>query len=462
MKSKKYNKADIVLWLGIFIVSIVFYLMWYWFDGIIITEDAPSYINMTSDREPGYCTFLAVMRFLFGSGYLHVAVIVQCIIAALAAVAITMGLKRRFSLNNSGLLLILLMQYGITLLNRFVAQRRYSYFNSIMTEGLCYSLWIFFFLSILGIVYDHRRKSIVAALVWSVVLISIRKQMFITLVILFFSIIYVGVKERHWKKHFALAVALGVIALAATTLIDCCYNLAVRGVFTAHSGDSSFILGTELYLADKEMVEYISSEEQKEVYLEIMRRADAKEYNVAYVLEELPKEGFKGSFLWNWHVIQDHYSLSYDRIKFDVVMVVIREYQDQIGMAQENREAHYNEIVGGIMKALLVPCIPNLVKLYVCNVIHGMITTILKVHRLLNWAAVVIYCLYIALFVDLWRRGCVESLPFAAAVLLAIVVNVCFTSLTIYPQMRYMLYNTGLFYQAGLVMCIDAYRQMRT
>lgn len=461
MKNKKDSKAGAALWLGIFMASTVFYLLWYWNDGIIITEDAPSYINMTSDREPGYCTFLAVMRFLFGSGSLHATVIIQCIIAALAATAITIGLRRRFSLNNIEMLLILLIQYGVTLLNRFVAQRRYSYFNSIMTEGLCYSLWIFYFLSILGIVYDHSKKSIAAAFVWSVVLISIRKQMLITLVILFLCIVYVGFKEKDWKKNFLLAVAVGAMALAATTLIDCCYNFAVRGVFTSHSGDSSFILGTELYLADKEMAEYIPSEEQKEVFLEIMRRADEQEYNAAYVRQKLPKEGIKGSFLWNWHELQDHYSLSYDRIKFDVVMVVIREYQDRIGIPQEERGAHYDEIVGGMMKALFVPCIPNLIKLYICNVIHGMITTILKVHRLLNWAAVIIYCMYAALFVCLWRRGSVESLPFAAVVMVAVVVNVCFTSLTIYPQMRYMLYNTALFYQAGLIMCIQGYRQMK-
>jgi len=470
LKRKESISADRGWWLGIFVISVLFYLMWYWMDGIILTEDAPSYITMTSDREPGYCTFLAVMRILFGDYSLHAAVIVQCVIAGVAAAAITMGLKRRFLLGRIGMLLVLLIQYGVTLLNRFVAQRRYSYYNSIETEGLCYSLWIFFFLAILGILYgssdgqsryDNRKNSIVMALLWSVVLISIRKHMLITLILLVLCLLYTGFRERQWKSAFVSAVLCGAAALVMTTLIDCCYNYVVRGDFTSHSGDSSFILGTELYLADEGMAQAISSEEQRELFLEIMRRADDKEYNIAYARKGLPTEGIQGSFLWNWQTIQNHYSLSYDRIKFDVVMVVIREYQDQIGIAQEDRGAHYNEIAGGIMKALLVPCILNLMKLYVCNVLHGMITTILKVHRLLNWAAVVIYCLYITLFIGLWRRGCVESLPFAAAVLLSVVVNVCFTSLTIYPQMRYMLYNTALFYQAGLVMCIDAYRQMR-
>ena len=113
------------------------------------------------------------------------------------------------------------------------------------------------------------------------------------------------------------------------------------------------------------------------------------------------------------------------------------------------------------MRALFVPCLPKLVKLYVCNIIHGLVTTVLKVHVLLNWAAFVLYLCYFASIVLLYRAGrknaawdFANPVYFALLVLLAIAVNVCFTSLTIYCQMRYMLYNTGLFYQAWWVMLI--------
>jgi hypothetical protein len=41
---------------------------------------------------------------------------------------------------------------------------------------------------------------------------------------------------------------------------------------------------------------------------------------------------------------------------------------------------------------------------------------------------------------------------------LAIALNVGLTSATIYCQMRYMLYNTAFFYQAGFLMLIEARR----
>ena len=236
------------IWVGVFIISAVFYLLWYLQDGIILTEDAPSYINMTSDREPGYCSFLWILRVIFGTNiYLHVAVILQCLIAALTATALTYSLKKRFELNWLISIEILVIQYGITLLNRFVAQRRYSYFNSIETEGIAYSLWVFFFLALLGILYDKNKKSILTAAIWAVVLISIRKQMLVTLPLIFLCILYVRfMDKRKWYLVLAEAILVVVLSYAGVVFVDCSYNLASRGVFEQHTGDSSFILGTEI------------------------------------------------------------------------------------------------------------------------------------------------------------------------------------------------------------------------
>lgn len=440
------------IWVGVFIVSAVFYLLWYLQDGIILTEDAPSYINMTSDREPGYCSFLWILRVIFGTNiYLHVAVILQCLIAALAATALTYSLKKRFELNWLISIGILVIQYGITLLNRFVAQRRYSYFNSIETEGIAYSLWVFFFLALLGILYDKNKKSILTAAIWAVVLISIRKQMLVTLPLIFLCILYVRfMDKRKWYLVLAEAILVVVLSYAGVVFVDCSYNLASRGVFEQHTGDSSFILGTEIYLADVGMADAMEDEQHKEIFLEIMRRADEMQYNLAYA--------GKG-----WHNIEDHYSLSYDRIKFDIVNVVIREYQEKNGIPQEQWEEYYHEVAGTLMKELLPESIPNLIKLFFCNVIHGMITTVLKVHPVLNWGALFLYVSYISVFIFLWQRQSYKmvsasALPFAAITVISILGTVGLTSITIYCQMRYMLYNTPLFYQAGLIMLVEGWK----
>lgn len=454
MEERQKKRRRAVVYLMLFVVSLAFYLVWYLLDGIILTEDAPSYINMQSDREPGYCLYLWMFRGMFGeTWYLHAAVVVQCIVAALAACAITVRLTELFSLELVGSMGVLAVQYGITLLNRFVAQRRYSYFNSIETEGLAYSLWVFYFLCILGILYKKDKKSAAGAVFWSVILISIRKHMLITLVILLIVMVWAYIGEKGWKKAGIYALLACLLGFAGTKLVDCSYNLMTRGVFAPHTGDSSFILGTELYLADEGMAERIHDPEHRELFLEIMRRADEKEYNIAYA--------GKG-----WQAVEDHYSGAYDRIKFDIVMVVIREHQEAGNIPEADREADYNRIAGTLMRELLPACVPGLVRLYACNVIHGLVTSILKVHRLLNWAALALYLLYAATIAGLCvcrhrrmrtRIADDSSNPvcFAVLVLVSIAVNVCFTSLTIYPQMRYMLYNTGLFYQAWGIMLLE-------
>lgn len=449
--NKKITKSSVLKLSGcllMFIVSAVFYLFWYWQDGIIITPDAQSYIDMISARDPGYSFFLWVCRVFAGwDGYQRLAVILQCLLAAVAACALTIGLQKRFSLHWSASLCILVIQYGITLLNRFVAQRRYSYYNSIETEAVTYSIWVFFILSLLGVIYDRDKKSIVMSFVWSVVLMATRKQMAVAFCILFLCLVYIWWKDKKWKKAVFYALLVGILGVASTRLIDCSYNYAFRGVFAPHTGDASFVLGTEIYVANEEMVTRIQSEESRELFLEIMKQADAMEYNSRYA--------GKG-----WQNIQDHYSQSYDRIKFDIVGVVIREHQIAGGMPQELREDDFNRIVGGMMKDILIPCIPGMFKIFCCNLIHGFVTTVLKVHTVLNWVALLLYLCYISLYVWLARKTSrMENsvLPFAILVLVAIAVNVGLTSAVIYPQMRYMLYNTGLFYQAGLLMLIEVW-----
>ena len=145
-------------------------------------------------------------------------------------------------------------------------------------------------------------------------------------------------------------------------------------------------------------------------------------------------------------------------------MIVVREYQDKHNVPQEYRDSNYNEIADAMMKELLMPCIPGIIRIFGSNVVHGMVTTVLKVHRILNWIAVILYIAYVSVFIRLIQirglKNCSNSsVPFALLVILAIVFNVVLTSATIYPQMRYMLYNTALFYQAGLIMLLELFHE---
>lgn len=452
--SEQKNKKIEWKYVVITIISFGFYLLWYLLDGVIQTPDANSYIVMEANREPGYCMYLAFFRAIFGTEYyLDIAVIGQCLIAAVAAMAICKELQKRFSMNDLQMLCILVVQYGLTLLNRFVAQRRYSYFNSIETEGLTYSIWVFLFVCLIRAMYDGKKKDMIQALIWCVVLTTIRKHMMISFGLFFVVVFYVEWKNKEWKKGIVKAFILLILGFSLMKLVDCSYNYATRGVFASHTGDSMFILGTEIFVADTDMVSRIEEEDYQKLFLEIMKRADEQQYNLQYAES-------------GWQGIVDHYSNSYDRIKFDIINVVLNEYLDELGSVQPEREVLYNEISSTMMKALLPACIGDMARISGGNLIHGFITTVLKVHPLLNGPAVCLYLAYFGVFFYLVRKKSYEIaeptvLPLAVLVMVSIVANVFLTSVTIYCQMRYMLYNTGLFYQIGFLMLIELVRVHR-
>lgn len=446
MKEKK--KQQLVYGIA-FAAGILFYLLWYVRDGVILTPDAPSYINMESHREPGYCIYLWILRSLFGPELsLHIAVILQCLLAAYASCAFSACIQKRFRLSYVSFFLLLAIQYGMTLLNLFVASRRYSYFNSIETEGLTLSLWLLLVMSLLGILYDKDKKSVVKAVLWTVLLTAVRKQMLIAFGLLFLCLFIAWRKEKKWLR--AAAAAAGVLAGAAllNVLLDCSYNLAARGVFAPHTGDSSFILGTELYVSGPEMEENISDPMYRDLFREITSRIEEKGYSSSFAQK-------------GWMNEVNHFADSYDQIKFTVVNDVLYGYIRETYGEQADLDAHYNEIAGALMKDLLVPCLPALSGLFISNVIYGFVTTVAKVHPLLNWYALFIYGAYLALIALCLRKGgrTARAVWFAALVLTAIAANVALTSVTIYCQMRYMIYNTGLFYSAGYVMLILLVRE---
>lgn len=448
---KKIN-SEKLFFLICLAISIIFYMIWYWHDGVIMSVDGPTYVMRESDREPGYCSFLWILNIIFGEKlYLDIAVILQCLLAGVAAAVLTSSLKKRFHLNWFTAMVMLVIEYGITLLNRFIAARRYSYYNSICTEALAYSFFILFFVSLLGILYDQDKKSLILCCVWSIILITIRKHMLITLPLMFLAVVLFWWKKKGWKT-ILIALASIIVCFGCVRLIDCAYNYANRGEFAPHTGDATFIFGNEIYTANPDMVEYISDEENKMLFLEILKRADEKQYNIQYAGEGLLE-------------LQDHYSIAYDRIKFDTTMVVIREYQIAQGIEEADREADFNQRVNTMVKELLPYCMADMIKISFTSVLTGLITTVLKVRPVLNELSLVLYLGYIVLLVFLWRKSDrreTSAVPFALFTLFSIIINNMFVAAALYCQMRYMLYNTAFFYQSGLLMLMEAVKIYQT
>lgn len=225
--------------------SLLFYLFFACFDGAVICVDSPGYLEMNLTREPLYPMFLMLCRFLFGSvsadGYLFFAVLMQSILAAVAAWSLAAFLYREFHLSKAVSFLILLISPAVSLLCRFAARRGSMYSNSILTEGLTISCYLLFFRFLLAYVFKHTKRDLLICAALTFLMISTRKQMLFSLILLVFCI-----------SH-----------------IQCCTTQEYPQTAEHNGSDSRFLTTMAFYTAGRDDSRYIEDKEIQELFLKI-------------------------------------------------------------------------------------------------------------------------------------------------------------------------------------------------
>ena len=254
-----HSDKVIILNGALLVVSFLFYLMFPLCDGPIWCVDSASYVSMDISREPLYPTFLALMRKVsdsmggtFEQDSLFLVVILQSLLAGFAAWFAGLTIKR---IKNQSIVLQLAtigFQFAVSLICRFGAIRGSAYTDCIMTEGLGFSLFVLFTLELYLYVSTDKKRYLVETLLLSFVLISLRKQMLITLLIMatvFFW--YFVIRDKKFRKFVCLlGLLLGVFLSCKVT--DRVYNYAVRGEWIEHCHNSMGFLCTLLYSSDTE------------------------------------------------------------------------------------------------------------------------------------------------------------------------------------------------------------------
>ena len=193
----------------------LFYLFFACYDGAVICVDSPSYIHMDISREPLYCMFLAGLRAAFAAApagafgedaYLTAAAFLQSLLAASAAWSLAAYLWRELELPRPLALLLLGMPLAVSLLCRFAAQRGSMYSNSILTEGIAIPLYLLFFRFLLEYFRKQSGRSLLLGCLLSFLMISARKQMLISLVMLAICILFVFFRRKKLLRGLLLAV----------------------------------------------------------------------------------------------------------------------------------------------------------------------------------------------------------------------------------------------------------------
>ena len=427
-------------WRLIGLLLIVFYVGFALKDGPHTYADSGGYMTMALGREPLYPLFLSLFRACFGRGggdaWLRAAVIAQSVIAALSALTFAKTVSRLFSLSRPGDAAVTLCAVFPSLMCRFVANRRMMYSCSILSEALAMPLFLVFFACLLRCALQGGKQAAREAAFWSLVLISVRKQMFITLPLLVLTLLYRGIKEKRFLARLLSAAVLSAAILLGNTLLDRGYNYLLRGEAMRHTGDMRFVTTMLLYNARPGDEDAIEDPELRDLYGNIYAAADANKHLGLYA----PKD---------WFGRAAHFSSHYDHIQFDCLRDIAAPYaRARVGRDETAVSLELDRINDGLNAALLPGGWTRLLRTACDSFAVGLLTTALAFKRSLVPAAALLYLALLALLVWCIRKKKARAAVFGLLALAAIAANVGLVSLTIFCQARYTIYNMGIFYAA--------------
>lgn len=430
--------------------SILFYLFFAFYDGVVISVDSPSYIEMYTSREPFYCVFLAALRAIFGlflkesaTHYLTAAVYIQSILAAFAAWCMADYLKKEFDLTRFQAGIVLLIPLATSLLCRFAAQRASMYSNSILTEGIACSLFLIYARYLLDFYYNKSVKCLVISSVLSFVMISTRKQMYITLILLVFVIFWSYLAQKKLKKGLLTAFICACCILLGNQIFDNGYNYLVRGELGTHSSDNRFMATMMIYTSEKTCGENINDENARDLFYQIYDVCDTQGY--------LMHSAGKG-----WYNRVSHFGDHYDHIQIDTMWPMIQSYvRENYEGGEIYLEQKVDEITDRIITGLFPTVWTRVLSCFIDNFLSGLVTTVAKNHPILLIYSCVVYILYVVLLIALIKHeGMTKPAFLAIYTMLSVIINVTVVSMVIFCQTRYTIYNMPLFYIALWVLFI--------
>lgn len=427
------------------IISLGFYLFFAFYDGAVICVDSPSYIEMNISREPLYPMFLAFLRFIFtGAGtnfYLTAAVFLQSVLAAVSAWSFSAFLGRKFQLHKAISLLTLLLSFAVSLLCRFAAQRGSMYSNSILTEGIAISCYLLLFRWLIDYILEPTRQKLLWCCALVFLLISTRKQMIFSLIMLMICLLIVYGQKKQLLKGLGTAFLCAAGILFCCQLLDLGYNYVLRGEVTRHSSDTRFITTIAFYTAQREDAVYIEDEEIQTLFEEIYDICEEKGY-----LKNAAGSG------WSNHV--SHFGDCYDCIQIDTMWPMINAFsKERCGEDIVALNAYADEIMNVINSSVIPHNVLKILSTFTDNFFSGLVTTVAQRNSILIWYSLLIYLFYIALL--LYHIRAVKDkkiILLSVLTLISIVLNVGLVSLVIFCQTRYTIYNMALFYISLLLM----------
>jgi len=423
-------------------IPLTLFVFFTFFDGYVWCVDSPTYVNMTIDREPIYPLFLLFFRMIFKKEevYLLVAVLFQGLLMAYAIYSFSKYITDKFKMNIFEGIFIECIFLTVSLLCRFAAKRGSMYSNSILSESLAYPLFVLFFRYLLQYLYDNDNKSLIIASALSFVLISTRKQMYLSLFLLIIVFVYQMITTRRSKDIYKILI-ICLLVIGSNKLLDYTYNYAIRGLKATHTSGDRFPATVVFYCSTTDNASSIQDAETRTIFMKVSNECDKK---------GLLKTNTNGG----WYEYAMHFCDNYDLIQLHNMWPMEKDYVLSLHNVNDNEAEvivdSYNKI---IIRSLVPKVWPVILHTFACNFLLGLMTTVAAVKSVFKYYMYFICLSYLTLLITyLVKKKEDDTTKLSVIVFLSVVMNVGIVSMVIFPQTRYTIYNMGLFYTAGFLM----------
>lgn len=441
------NNTKIIQYILLVGIAMVFFVG-FGREGALLVSDSFNYISMNAAREPLYPLILLGLRSLFGkSSYLDIVCIFQAFLAVAAVSSFSIYITKIFYLRQFVSFIILFF----TLIPYWIDTIWYAPYvirtNYILSEGITFSLYYLFIIFLFRAIVKKHIKDMIIPLCITVILVLCRAQMFICLAGCGFAIIYIAWKQKMkvWIMGIGLIIATLFLITASKSLYNDTFIESTEYAFT----NKLAVLTNVLFASDKEDGTLFVDKDMELIYDEIYKLMIEEQVNY-----ELVKD--KGMI-----AIADLQYHSHDIIKYNILNNVINRYQGASDVFQ-NRGGlvHPSIIVDTLFSTLVRDNWKQWLWNCICLIPIGFMRTVFAARTSMIWFcgmfSFAIYASAIALmargyYVDKKSKGAI----FMLLVLLLITSNVGGLALTILEMTRYLVYNMGLFYIAGLLLLVE-------
>ena len=218
--------------ISIFIVFMAFF-------GFLLMTGEPLYLGDSFQhemqfvtREPVYALLIQFLRWLSPEYHYWLVIVVQNILAVIANTIFLSVVRRELKLKR-----LMLFMFGAILLAPHILTPLASasgmvITNSLLSEGISYSLYLFYIMYILKAIWrkESFEKDSKLAFVWAVFVSLVRGQFMILILVWFLAMALIAFMQKRWKQ-IAVFVVMLAIAFVGRGLIVKTYNFCEQGLF---------------------------------------------------------------------------------------------------------------------------------------------------------------------------------------------------------------------------------------